>query len=225
MGRETERMMRVAQWIIKNFDRPSPELVRRFATVPSGILGDCMNRFQCMDAGIRSLLPGRRLCGPAVTVASMESCNWGGHQALALAEPGDVLVIAARGGMQNAVWGHVMTLAAQKRGLAGVVIDGCVRDAMENRGADFPIFCRGVCPGGPHKGWPCNLNVPVCCGGVPVLPGSIVVGDDDGVVVVPTDHALEIIEEACNRVSMEQDWYRRLAQGESTLSLLGIKPA
>jgi len=178
-----------------------------------------------MDAGIKPLVPGQRLCGPAFTVASMESCNWGGHQALAMAAPGDVLVIAARGGMQNAVWGHVMTVAAKKRGLAGVVIDGCIRDAQENRADDFPIFCRGVCPGGPHKGWPCNLNVPISCAGVPVLPGSIVVGDDDGVAVVPVPHAQEIIEESNKRMTMERDWFRRLEQGELTLSLLGIKLA
>jgi len=215
----------MAQWIIKDFSRPDPGLVRRFATIPTGILGDCMNRFQCMDAGVRPLLPGWRLCGPASTVASMESCNWGGHQALAMAEPGDVLVIAARGGSQNAVWGHILTMAAKRRGLAGVVIDGCIRDAEQNRDADFPIFCRGICSGGPHKGWPCNLNVPVSCAGVPVLPGSIVVGDDDGVVVVPADRALQILEEAASRITMEKDWLRRLEQGETTLSLLDIKPA
>jgi 4-hydroxy-4-methyl-2-oxoglutarate aldolase len=214
----------VAQWIVKDFARPDPELVRRCATVPTGILGDCMNRFQSMNAGVQALVPGRRVCGPAFTVASMESCNWGGHQALAAAAPGDVLVIAARGGMQNAVWGHVMTVAAKKRGLAGVVIDGCIRDARENREVDFPIFCRGACPGGPHKGWPCNLNVPVSCGGVAVLPGDIVVADDDGVVVVPPGRAPEVLNEAEGRMALEQDWFRRLERGETTLSLLGIKP-
>jgi 4-hydroxy-4-methyl-2-oxoglutarate aldolase len=117
-----------------------------------------------------------------------------------------------------------MTLGAKARGLAGVVVDGCIRDAHENRAESFPIFCRGISPGGPHKGWPCNLNVPVSCGGLAVLPGSIVVGDDDGVVVIPLDHVSEVLDEAEKRVATERDWLRRLGEGETTLSLLGIKP-
>ena len=214
----------MSQWIMREFDRPAAELIVQFRAIPTGILSDCMNRSQSMDAGVRSLVQGWRVHGPAFTVQSVESCNWGAHQALSLSKAGDVLVIAARGGMTSAVWGHVMTAAARKIGLAGVVVDGCVRDAEENRADMLPIFCRGVCPGGPHKGWPCNLNVPVSCAGVPVLPGDIVVGDDDGVVVVPQLRAIEVLEEARGRMAKEADWYRRLDAGESTLNLLGIKP-
>jgi len=214
----------MSQWVIRDFDRPPQELIQRVGTVPTGILSDCMNRMQSMDAGIRPILSGMRLCGPAFTIQSVESNNWGAHQALSMAKAGDVLVLAARGGMHSAVWGHVMTVAAKKRGLAGVVVDGCIRDSAENRSASFPIFARGTCPGGPHKGWPCNLNVPVSCGGVAVCPGDIVVGDDDGVVVVPAVRAAEVLEESASRMNLEKDWYRRLEAGESTVSLLGLKP-
>jgi 4-hydroxy-4-methyl-2-oxoglutarate aldolase len=183
-----------------------------------------MNRMQALDAGIRPIAPGLKICGPAFTVQSVESNNWGAHQALVLAKAGDVLVLAARGGMQSAVWGHVMTQAAKNRGLAGVVIDGCIRDSAENRSDTLPIFARGICPAGPHKGWPCNLNVPVSCAGVAVLPGDIVVGDDDGVVVVPASRAIQVLEESSKRMATEKDWYRRLQAGESTVSLLGLKP-
>jgi regulator of RNase E activity RraA len=108
--------------------------------------------------------------------------------------------------------------------LAGVVIDGCIRDSAENRSDTLPIFARGICPAGPHKGWPCNLNVPVSCAGVAVLPGDIVVGDDDGVVVVPASRAIQVLEESSKRMATEKDWYRRLQAGESTVSLLGLKP-
>jgi len=214
----------MSQWVIRDFDRAPQELVKQLARVPTGILSDCMNRMQALDAGIRPIAPGLKICGPAFTVQSVESNNWGAHQALVLAKAGDVLVLAARGGMQSAVWGHVMTQAAKNRGLAGVVIDGCIRDSAENRSDTLPIFARGICPAGPHKGWPCNLNVPVSCAGVAVLPGDIVVGDDDGVVVVPASRAIQVLEESSKRMATEKDWYRRLQAGESTVSLLGLKP-
>lgn len=214
----------MSQWVIRDFDRPPQELVKQLGAVPTGILSDCMNRMQALDAGIRPIAPGLKICGPAFTVQSVESNNWGAHQALVLAKAGDVLVLAARGGMQSAVWGHVMTQAAKKRGLAGVVIDGCMRDSAENRSDTLPIFARGICPAGPHKGWPCNLNVPVSCAGVAVLPGDIVIGDDDGVVVVPASRAIQVLEESAKRMAMEREWYRRLEAGESTVSLLGLKP-
>ena len=214
----------MSQWIIRDFDRPPRELVDRLGALPTGILSDCMNRMQSLDAGIRPISAGMRLCGPAFTVQSVESNNWGAHQALTLAKAGDVLVLAARGGMQSAVWGHVMTVAAKKRELAGVVVDGCIRDSDENLADALPIFARGICPGGPHKGWPCNLNVPVSCAGVAILPGDIIVGDVDGVVVVPVNRATQVLEESVKRMETEKDWYRRLEAGESTVSLLGLKP-
>lgn len=214
----------MSQWVIRDFVRPPQDLVHQLGGVPTSILSDCMNRLQSMEAFIRPLTHGWRICGSAFTVQSVESNNWGAHQALSMAEAGDVLVLAARGGMQSAVWGHVMTVAAKKIGLAGVVIDGCVRDSALNRSGTLPIFARGICAAGPHKGWPCNLNVPVSCAGVAVLPGDIVVGDDDGVVVVPASRAPEVWEESQGRIATEKDWYRRLEGGESTVSLLGLKP-
>jgi 4-hydroxy-4-methyl-2-oxoglutarate aldolase len=214
----------MSQWVIRDFDRPPQELMKQLGDIPTGILSDCMNRMQSLDAGIRPIVPGLKVCGPAFTIQSVESNNWGAHQALVLAKSGDVLVLAARGGMQNAVWGHVMTEAAKQRGLAGIIIDGCIRDSAENRSDNLPIFARGTCPAGPHKGWPCNLNVPVSCAGVAVLPGDIIVGDDDGVVVVPASRAIQVLEESTKRMAMEKDWYRRLEAGESTVSLLGLKP-
>lgn len=214
----------MSQWIVREFPRPSAEALRGFRSAPTGIICDCMNRFQCMDAGIRPLRDDMRICGTAITVQAFEGCNWGAHQALTLARSGDVLVIAANGSLRSAVWGHVLTTAALKLGIEGVVIDGCIRDAEENRGDSFPIFSRGICPGGPHKGWPCNLNVAVACGGVPVLPGDIIVGDADGVVVIPRGRAEEVLGEISRRIDLERDWYTRLENGESTVSLLGMKP-
>lgn len=212
----------MTQWIHTDFKRPAPELVAQFAEIPTSILCDSMNRFQAMSAHIAPLRLDTRMVGVAFTVQAMESCNWEAHQALALTQAGDVLVIAARGGMVGAVWGHVMTAAALQRDLAGVVVDGCIRDAEENRGEDFPIYCRGIAPGGPHKGWQGNINVPVACAGVVVNAGDIVVGDGDGVVVVPQARAESVLKEAHERIAKEDEWYRRIAAGETTMDILGL---
>lgn len=213
------------RWIRKDFERPSPELIANFKDIPTSILCDSMNRFQAMDAGIKPLKDGTAFCGAAFTVQAMESCNWEAHQALALAQSGDVLIIAARGGMNSAVWGHVMTHAAKQIGLAGVVIDGCIRDKTENTEDSLPIYCRGVAPGGPHKGWQGNINVAVACAGIVIQAGDIVVGDDDGVVVVPLAKADEVLKEARERIQKEDEWYRRISAGESTADILGLPEA
>lgn len=211
------------QWIIKEFERPSAELLKRFEGIPTSILSDCMNRFQAMDAGIKALHEGTKLIGSAITVQAMESCNWESHHAVAMAEAGDILVIAARGGMNHAVWGHVMTFAAKQRGLAGVVIDGCIRDGAENKADTFPIYSRGIVAAGPHKGWEGNINVPVACAGVVVNAGDIIVGDDDGIVVIPLARAEEVLAEAKERIAGEARWYERLEAGETTVEILGLK--
>lgn len=211
-------------WIERDFVRPPTALIERFRSLPTGILADAMGRLQGCDAGIAPMAPGWRVCGPAFTVQCIEACNWGAHQALQMASPGDVLVLANRGSMTSSVWGHVMTVAAKRAQLGGVVIDGCIRDAEENRADTFPIFARGVTPAGPHKKWPCAINVPASCGGVAVLSGDIVVGDGDGVVIVPARRAEDVLRDALVRVETEQMWHRRLAEGATTLELLGIDP-
>lgn len=211
------------QWINHDFERPSPELLEQFRDIPSSILGDSMNRFNTMDSGIRPLKDGTTLLGTAFTIQMMESSNWEGHIALTMAKAGDVLVIAARGGMYAAVWGHVMTTAAKKIGLAGIIVDGCIRDYAENKAESFPIYCKGVAPGGPHKGWKGNLNVPVACAGVVVNAGDIIVGDDDGIAVVPLAKAEEVLAEAKSRLAKEDEWYRRIEAGETTADILGLE--
>lgn len=213
------------QWINTNFERPSAELLAQFEGIPTSILCDSMNRFQAMDAGIKALKDGTTLLGTAFTVQAMESSNWEAHQALALAKEGDVLIIAARGGMSGAVWGHIMTHASKQVGLAGVVIDGCIRDKAENTEDTLPIYCRGVAPGGPHKGWQGNINTPVACGGIVIQPGDIVAGDDDGIVVVPLAKAEEVLAEARERLAKEAEWYKRISAGETTVDILGLKKA
>jgi 4-hydroxy-4-methyl-2-oxoglutarate aldolase len=211
-------------WIERDFVRPPEELLKGFRGLSTGNLSDAMGRMQGCDAGIAPLAAGWRLCGPAFTVQCIEACNWGAHHALSMARAGDVLILSNRGAMTSAVWGHVMTTAAKRAGLGGVVVDGCVRDADENRADTFPIFARGIAPAGPHKNWPCSINVPVSCGGVAVLPGDIVVGDGDGIVIVPARRAEEVLRGGVARREIEQEWYRRIGEGATTVEILNLDP-
>lgn len=138
-----------------------------------------------MDGGIQPLAPNMRLAGQARTIRCMVGDNSALHAALDLAEPGDVLVADAGGFLGNAVWGGLMTEAARRKGIAGLVIDGAVRDSAEIVASAFPCFARGTVPAGPHKNFGGEIDGPVACGGVAVSPGDLVVADADGVTVVP----------------------------------------
>ena len=192
-----------------------------WAPLSSALVSDCLDRFQAMDAGIR-LLSGRRLLGPAFPVKTMVGENSTLHLSLLEAPAGSVLVIDAEAHLGRAVWGEVLTIAAEEVGVVGVVLDGACRDigAISERG--FPLFARGVCPAGPHKGWKGHIGVTVQCGGVVVNPGDLVLGDDDGIVVVPQERIDEVAVAAADRMRAEAEWIRRIRAGEPSSSVLNI---
>ena len=176
-----------------------------------------------MNAEIMPIFHGIRLCGPALTIQSMAGNNMMSHLALTFAEQGDVLVIDGRGYLGNAVWGGVQTVYATQRGVAGLVVDGAIRDVEDMRKMRFPVFCKGITPAGPHKGWADSINVPVQCGGMPVMPGDLIVGDDDGVAVVPHGQLKEVYEESVERIKKEKKWIRDISKGRSSLDAVGLR--
>jgi 4-hydroxy-4-methyl-2-oxoglutarate aldolase len=191
----------------------------RFST---GLITDCMGRFGAMDGGIHRIV-GHVMSGPALTVQVIAGENGTIHHGLAVAAEGSVLVVAAGGRLDRAVWGEVLARAALARSIAGVVIDGAVRDVDGLRDAAIPTFARGLAPAGPHKGWPGRLGVPIACGGVVVMPGDTIVGDGDGVAVVAAEEASDIYELAVARQSLEAEWLERIASGESTVGVLALE--
>ncbi|MEL7372785.1 MAG: RraA family protein, partial [Myxococcota bacterium] len=148
-------------------------------------VSDCLGRFMSMDGGIQSLDSTLSLLGQARTVRCMVGDNSALHVALDIAEPGDVLVVDGEGFVGHALWGGLMTQAAKLKGLAGIVIDGAVRDSRQIAESGFPCFARGRVPAGPHKNFGGSVDGPIACGGVAINAGDLVVGDADGVVVVP----------------------------------------
>ena len=166
-------------------------------------LADAMGRFHFMDPGIqaRSGLP---LCGLAVTVSARPADNLMIHKALDVAAPGDVVVVNTCGNTTSAVFGELMCHTAVAKKLGGIVVDGAVRDVEGLTKLAFPAFSRTVSAGGCDKDGPGEINVPVSCGGTVVSPGDIVVGDRDGVVVVPradVEEVLSLVVELMERES------------------------
>lgn len=144
--------------------------------IPPAVAADCMNREQTMHAAIKPLAPGMRLCAQARTVSCMVGDNGPIHAGLRLFGAGEVMVVSARGHEDTALFGALATRAAMKSGLAGLVIDGAVRDAAEIRALGFACFARAVVPAGPHKGWGGTLDGVISCGGASVAPGDLVLG-------------------------------------------------
>ena len=176
---------------------PSPPrldaaLLRRFHGLATPNLADAMGRFNFMDAGIQSRtdLP---LCGLAVTVNARPADNLMIHKALQVAAPGDIVVVNTCGNTTSAVFGELMCNTAVAARLGGIVVDGAIRDVEGLTRLGFPAFSRAVCAGGCDKDGPGEINVPISCGGTVVMPGDIVVGDRDGVVVVPRANAEEVL--------------------------------
>ena len=188
--------------IYKKIHRPDKGLVEQFRMLPAANIGDEMNRFNCVAANIRPV-NAVRLLGTAITARTRSGDNLVLHKALDLAQPGDVVVIDGQGDLTNALVGENMVLWAMRRGIAGIVVDGAIRDVETIRQFDFPVYAAGITPSGVYKHGAGEVNVPVCCGRVIVNPGDIVVGDADGLVVVPAGDAAHVLEKARNRLKQE----------------------
>lgn len=153
------------------------------------------------------------MAGTAVTVRTRGGDNLAVLRAFDFCRPGDVLVIDAGGDLTNAVIGGIMTAGAAMLGLAGVVIDGAIRDSAEIRERDFPVFARGVNHRGPYKNGPGEINVPVCIGGMLVQPGDIIVGDQDGLLAFPASEAEVLINKALGQQQKEELQMQEIRQG------------
>lgn len=179
-----------------DFPRADPALLARFAALPAANIGDAMLRMGCADSRIQAVWPGATVVGSAFTVWTRAGDNYYVHEAMKLARPGDVIVVNGGGDESRALIGELMGGRAKATGIAGFVIDGAIRDANGLAEYQMPVFARAVTPAGPYKNGPGILAEPVALGGVVVCPGDIIVGDADGVVVVPLRRAAAVAEQA-----------------------------
>jgi len=192
--------------------------VARYRDIPVANVSDSMHR---MTAGGSRLRPMHRqgvLAGPALTVKARPGDNLMLHYALDIAEPGDVIVVDAGGDLSNALIGEMMVAYAIKRGVAGIVINGAIRDAANIGAGDFPLFAAGVSHRGPYKDGPGEINVPIAIDGMVIKPGDLVIGDDDGLLCVPYDHVAEVYDRAAAKHAAEEKQMQQIAEGKNDRS-------
>lgn len=200
--------------IYTSIQRPAKEIVEQYRDFVAANISDSMGRLHTMDYRINPVYkPMRKLCGTAVTVQARPGDNLLSLKAIQIAQPGDVIVIAAQGDTSLSVWGGFMSMMAARRGIAGVVTDGVIRDVEQSREAGLPIYAVGVTPAAPTKEGTGQINTSISCGGVVVEPGDIVVGDEDGVVVVPRREAEAVAEKVRERIAKEDAWLKIVEAG------------
>ncbi|MEN9538032.1 MAG: 4-hydroxy-4-methyl-2-oxoglutarate aldolase [Pseudomonadota bacterium] len=206
--------------IIKDFPRVPAGIVAQAAQYQPAIFSDVAERRGALHGRIAALRPRMKLAGPAFTVEVRPGDNLMIHAAMSLAKPGDVLVIDGKGDQTAALMGAIMMTACKQLGLAGVVIDGAVRDSIEIDEMDFPVFSVGTNPNGPTKQVGGRIGHPVSVGGVTVHPGDFIIGDCDGVVAVERDKIESLLPLAAHKVAAESKRIAAIRQGQTAATWL-----
>ncbi len=206
--------------VVLNIKRPEKELIEEFRKMATPSICECMggsgNVRLYMTSAIKPVFKGVKMVGPAITCLCHVGDNLMLQKALQLAKAGDVIVVTHGGYTEAAPWGEMMSSAAKRKGVEGLVIDGMVRDTPLLPKIGFPVFSKGAAMAGTLKNAAGLVNRPILCGEVYVNPGDIIVGDDDGVVVVPREKAREILEKTKAREQSEEIEAKRIEKGEVT---------
>jgi 4-hydroxy-4-methyl-2-oxoglutarate aldolase len=176
-------------------ERADPAIIEKLKEYPTPNIADAMNRFRVMDPGIKAVNKGDFIAGPAITVMCASGDNLMFHKAMALARPGDVIVGNYFGANNTAGFGGLMARTAKRVGIAGFIVDGAVRDAEDFKELGLPVYSRTVTASGCFKNGPGEVNYPISCGSVVVMPGDIVIASKDGIVVVPKADAEYVLQE------------------------------
>ncbi len=200
--------------VLKRKRAVAEHIAKRFAALPVANISDSMSRITAGGARLRPYhAPGTRLAGPALTVRTRPGDNLLVHKAIELAERGDVIVVDAGGDLTNSIMGEIMATIAIRKGVAGFVIDGAIRDAEEIRDSGIAMFAAGVTHRGPYKDGPGEINVPIAIDGMVIQPGDLVVGDGDGVLCVPFEAAEEILAAGEAKQAAEKQELEAIAEG------------
>ncbi len=195
--------------------QPPREWIKALRSIVTAHLSDNMSRLKAVSSDIRPYHDKTKLVGTALTVKVPPGDNLMVHKAIDIARPGDVIVVDAGGICTNAIIGEIMSSMALARGVAGMVIDGSIRDADAVAKSSFPVFAKGITHLGPYKNGPGEINVPVCIGGAIVNPGDIVVGDEDGLVMVPQgEDVAKLIEIAIAYAEKEDVMLKNIRSGK-----------
>jgi 4-hydroxy-4-methyl-2-oxoglutarate aldolase len=210
--------------VITGITRPDRKLVEAFRGLGAATVYEAAGRAGSVHPAIKPLARGVRILGPAVTVRCHPRDNLMLHKALQVAQEGDILVASTEGYPDAGYWGGLMATSAVARRLGGLAIDGCVRDSGEIIAMGFPVFCRGTCMRGTTKGILGTVNLPILFGEVTVNPGDLVLGDDDGMVIVAQADIERVLIASRKRVENEIQKAAALSAGTSSMELNKLEP-
>ena len=202
--------------------RPTDEQLATLRALGAATIYEAQGQRGAIDARIKPIDAAMTLAGPALTVDAGPADNLMLHAALRHARPGDILVADAKGFTDAGAWGDVLTAAAISVGIAGLVINGAVRDAQEMTDMNFPVFARGLCIRGTTKLYKGTVGATIDLAGTPVANGDIIVGDRDGLVVIKADELESTLALAQQREDKETAFRAKIAEGASTVELLGL---
>ncbi len=205
--------------VITHIERPSIELIDQFRGIGTATVHEASGRKGAAASAIKPITTGVKLCGPAFTVQCHPGDNLMLHKAIERAQPGDVLVTSVGEYYEAGYWGALMATSAAAKKLGGLAIDGCIRDSAEIVRMRFPVFCRGFCIKGTTKTVLGLINHPILFGGVLVHPGDLILGDDDGIVVVPREECKTVLGNSIQRIEAEKKKEEKLKAGTSSVEL------
>jgi 4-hydroxy-4-methyl-2-oxoglutarate aldolase len=208
--------------VIYQIQRVPMTLARQYKKLSSATVYEASGGKGALSTGIKPIASDMVVCGSAVTVKLRPGDNLMLHKAIYVAQAGDVIVADAEGFTESGAWGEIMAVAAQQRGIAGLVFNGAIRDSQAIINLGFPVFCKALCIKGTEKnslGW---INHPLIIDNVTIHPGDLVLGDRDGIVVVKCVDAAEVLQNSIAREEKEKSLKARLNRGESTLDILGF---
>ncbi len=205
--------------VITKFERPSMETLDNFRKLAVATVYEASGRIGQVNSHIKPIRRGLKICGPAFTVQCHPKDNLMLHKALELASPGDIIISTTGEYFEAGYWGDLMTVSAVSKKLGGLAIDGCVRDSEEIIGSGFPVFCRGFSITGTAKNTLGLVNHPIIFGGAIVNPGDIVLGDDDGMVIIDRSKCDEIYTNSLKRVEKEIQKAELLKSGKTSVEL------
>jgi 4-hydroxy-4-methyl-2-oxoglutarate aldolase len=209
--------------IVRKISRPDPEAVKILGELGVATVHEAQGRTGLMKTYMRPIYPGAKVAGPAVTVLCQSGDNLMIHAAVEVCQPGDVLVVTTTSDSTDGMFGDLLATSLVAHGVLGLIIDAGVRDVSELTAMDFPVWSKAISAQGTVKATAGSVNIPIVCAGAAIQPGDVVVGDMDGVVVVPRERAAEVAKSSQARVAKEEKNRHSLRSGELGLDMYGLR--